>query len=179
MFDGKRHPRELGLAAVGQFLEFVARTETGPVPAVAESREALDFLYREVLHLDLGELPWPRPPRLLDQVRQVLRARYYAVSTEGCYVQWIRRFILFHGAGRGKEGDALQSSLGRTASVHFPLAPVLGERGSGWGGSIFARPRPLTSTASPRTIGIATTAAVRPHPACRGGTPVRNQTRPV
>ena len=46
------------------------------------------FLYRHVLHLELGELPWPRPPRLLDQVHQVLRVRHYARSTEECYVQW-------------------------------------------------------------------------------------------
>jgi site-specific recombinase XerD len=49
-----------------------------------------------VLHLDLGELPLPRPPRLLDQVRQVLRVRHYALSTEDSYVAWIVRFILFH-----------------------------------------------------------------------------------
>jgi hypothetical protein len=62
LFHGKRHPRELGLPEVVQFLESVARTEKDPVPALAASRDALDFLYREVLYLDLGELPWPRPP---------------------------------------------------------------------------------------------------------------------
>jgi len=95
-FHGKRHPRELRLPDVAQFLESVAQTEKNPVRAIAASREALNFLYREVLCLDLGELPWPRPPRLLDQVRQVLRVRHYARRTEDCYLGWALRFILFH-----------------------------------------------------------------------------------
>jgi integron integrase len=36
-------------------------------------------------------------PRLLDQVRDALRVRHYSLRTEASYVQWIRRFILFHG----------------------------------------------------------------------------------
>jgi integron integrase len=36
-------------------------------------------------------------PRLLDRVRQAIRARHYSRSTEKAYVAWIRRFILFHG----------------------------------------------------------------------------------
>ena len=36
------------------------------------------------------------PPRLLDQVREVIRMRHYSIRTEQAYVQWIRRFILFH-----------------------------------------------------------------------------------
>jgi integron integrase len=96
LFHGKRHPRELGLPEVGHFLQSIAQTDPDPLRALAASRQALDFLYREVLHLDLGELPLPRPPRLLDQVRQVLRVRHYARSTEECYVQWITRFLRFH-----------------------------------------------------------------------------------
>jgi integron integrase len=96
LFHNKRHPRALGLSEVGQFLESVARTEKDPVRAIAAGREALAFLYGEVLCLDLGELPLPRPPRLLDQVHQILRVRHYALATESCYAQWITRFILFH-----------------------------------------------------------------------------------
>ena len=96
LFHGKRHPGELGLPEVGQFLASIAHTEKDPLRALAASRAALDFLYREVLHLDLGELPQPRPPRLLDQVRQVLRVRHYARRTEECYVKWTTRFLRFH-----------------------------------------------------------------------------------
>ena len=35
-------------------------------------------------------------PKLLDQVRQAIRVRHLARSTEKSYVDWIRRFILFH-----------------------------------------------------------------------------------
>jgi len=36
------------------------------------------------------------PPKLLDQVRQRLRAKHYSIRTETQYVQWIRRFIFYH-----------------------------------------------------------------------------------
>ena len=38
----------------------------------------------------------PKAPKLLDQVRFRLRTLHYSLSTETSYVDWIRRFILFH-----------------------------------------------------------------------------------
>ncbi len=38
----------------------------------------------------------PGPPRLLDRVRQAIRARHYSFRTEKAYVGWIRRFIFFY-----------------------------------------------------------------------------------
>jgi integron integrase len=35
-------------------------------------------------------------PRLLDQVRDSLRLRHYSLRTEATYIQWIKRFILYH-----------------------------------------------------------------------------------
>ncbi|TAM45671.1 MAG: integron integrase [Gammaproteobacteria bacterium] len=35
-------------------------------------------------------------PRLLDQVRDAIRVRHYSLRTEVTYLQWIKRFILFH-----------------------------------------------------------------------------------
>ena len=35
-------------------------------------------------------------PKLLDQVRHVLRFRHYSYRTEKTYVHWIKRFIFFH-----------------------------------------------------------------------------------
>ncbi len=50
---------------------------------------------------------WPAKPRLLDQVREAIRARHYSRRTEESYVAWIRRFILFHGKRHPKEmGEA-------------------------------------------------------------------------
>ena len=36
-------------------------------------------------------------PKLLEQVRTFMRARRYSLRTEQAYLDWIRRFILFHG----------------------------------------------------------------------------------
>ncbi|MCK9396888.1 MAG: integron integrase [Methylobacter sp.] len=36
------------------------------------------------------------PPKLLDQVRDRIRVKHYSIRTETQYVQWIKRFILFH-----------------------------------------------------------------------------------
>ena len=35
-------------------------------------------------------------PRLLDRVRQAIRMRHYSRRTEQAYVDWVRRFALFH-----------------------------------------------------------------------------------
>jgi integron integrase len=36
-------------------------------------------------------------PRLLDQVRAVIRLKHYSIRTEQAYVDWIKRYIRFHG----------------------------------------------------------------------------------
>lgn len=44
-------------------------------------------------------LPPPPPPRgkkLLDQMSDILRAQHYSFRTEKSYIEWVRRFILFH-----------------------------------------------------------------------------------
>ena len=46
----------------------------------------------------------PDRPRLLDRVRDLLRARHYSPRTEKAYVAWIRRFIRFHG---GRHPDTM------------------------------------------------------------------------
>lgn len=40
---------------------------------------------------------FPAPPRLLDQVRDLIRIKHYSIRTEQAYLQWIKRFIIFHG----------------------------------------------------------------------------------
>jgi len=37
-----------------------------------------------------------RPKKLLEQMRDVLQTQHYAIRTEKAYVDWARRFILFH-----------------------------------------------------------------------------------
>ena len=77
LFHGKRHPRDLGLAEIGRFLEHLAHTEKDPLRAIEEARDALAFLYPNLLGMVLGELPFPEPPRLLDRVRRALRVRHH------------------------------------------------------------------------------------------------------
>jgi integrase len=38
----------------------------------------------------------PTPQKLLDRVRTAIRVRHYSRRTEQAYVDWIRRFIVFH-----------------------------------------------------------------------------------
>ncbi len=46
------------------------------------------------------------PPRFLDQLRDLLRTRHYSRRTEQTYVQWTRRFILFHDKRHPKDMGA-------------------------------------------------------------------------
>ena len=43
------------------------------------------------------------PPKLLDQVRDKLRVKHYAIRTEQSYVDWIKRYIYFHGKTHPKD----------------------------------------------------------------------------
>ncbi len=45
----------------------------------------------------------PKPARLMDQVREVLRYHHYALRTEQAYVSWILRFIRFNSKQHPKE----------------------------------------------------------------------------
>jgi integrase len=40
-------------------------------------------------------IPYPKP-RLLDRVREAIRARHYSRETEKAYIHWIKRYIFFH-----------------------------------------------------------------------------------
>ena len=46
------------------------------------------------------------PPRLLQQVRDRIRAKHYSLRTEETYIHWIKRFIYFHGKRHPKEMGA-------------------------------------------------------------------------
>src|SRR5436309_6365063 len=51
----------------------------------------------------LPTAPKQSKPKLLDQVRQLMRLRHYSLRTEEAYVGWIRRYILFHGKRHPRE----------------------------------------------------------------------------
>ena len=66
----------------------------------------------------------PPPRRLLDQVRDRIRVRHYSIRTEQVYLDWIRRFIRFHGK---RHPSTMQKSLAYD-DVVADVAAFLAER---------------------------------------------------
>jgi integron integrase len=46
------------------------------------------------------------PPRLLEQVREIIRLKHYSIRTEQTYLHWIKRYILFHAKRHPREMGA-------------------------------------------------------------------------
>ena len=62
-------------------------------------------------------------PRLLDRVRDAIRARHYSRSTEKTYVHWIKRYIFFHGKRHPADMGAPEASAFLTSlAVHDKVA---------------------------------------------------------
>jgi integron integrase len=57
------------------------------------------------------QMQTPQPPKLLDRVRQLIRARHYSRRTEEAYTSWIRQFIVFH--GKRHPSDMGSTEVGR------------------------------------------------------------------
>jgi site-specific recombinase XerD len=55
----------------------------------------------------------PQPKKLLEWVRDAVRVKHYSYETEKTYVQWIRRYILFHNKRHPSEmgGDEVNAFL--------------------------------------------------------------------
>ena len=48
------------------------------------------------------------PKKLLDQVRDAIRLKHYSIRTEEAYVNWIKRYIFFHGVRHPAEMGAAE-----------------------------------------------------------------------
>ena len=48
------------------------------------------------------------PQKLLDQLRDVLRVKHYSLRTEKSYINWNKRFILFHDKRHPAEMGAVE-----------------------------------------------------------------------
>jgi integrase len=85
-------------------------------------------------------IPAAPKPKLLDQVRAAIRLRHYSLRTEEAYVQWIKRFIFFHGKRHPSE-------MGEQEITHFLSAllflyrPVLDQQ-VGWLDEVVGARRP-------------------------------------
>jgi integron integrase len=125
----KRHPQEMGVPEVRAFLEDARFS--GQTGERVEAAAAIRFLYEGVLqrHWPRGALEGPnenganrssgkpsavylngRQPgvKLLDRVRNALRVGQYALETEKTYVDWIKKYIHFHGKKHPEEMGALE-----------------------------------------------------------------------
>lgn len=66
----------------------------------------------------------PKPKKLLDQVRDALRLKNYAYSTEKTYVDWIERYIRFHKLRHPKEMNSPEVEAFLThLAVNLNVAP--------------------------------------------------------
>lgn len=79
LFHGKQHPRELGPEAIGEYLNHLAAKERVAASTQNQALCALSFLYKQILNIDLGEIPefsYARRPRRLPVVlsRNEIRA---------------------------------------------------------------------------------------------------------
>ena len=99
-------------------------------------------------------VPNPKLKRL-DPVREVLRLKHYALRTERCYCDWIRRYLRFHGMRSREEllpgtekvepfltpasaGLGFRDEAGHGAGrerVEGPVHGAGGERGAGLAGA--------------------------------------------
>ena len=50
----------------------------------------------------------PKPVGLIERVREVVRYKHYSIRTEEAYVQWVRRFVAFHGKRHPRELGAVE-----------------------------------------------------------------------
>jgi len=72
-------------------------------------------------------------PKLLDQVRQVIRVKHYSLRTEEAYLNWIKRFIFFHNKkhpiemGEKEIGEFITHRIGshEKQQLLFPLVPLI------------------------------------------------------
>ncbi len=78
---------------------------------------------KSIAYTEKSHMP-EQPNKLLDQVRDALRIRHYSYRTEQCYVDWIKRFILFHQKRHPQEmgGLEIEAFLADLAQEHHVAA---------------------------------------------------------
>jgi integron integrase len=73
--------------------------------------------------MDANDLAAPPEPRLLDRMRDRIRLKHYSIRTEYAYLDWARRFVLFHGKRHpAKMGSVEVESFLTHLAVHRNVA---------------------------------------------------------
>lgn len=109
LFQGKRHPREMGAAEVEAFLTHLAVERKVSASTQNQAKAALLFLYREVLQVDL---PWlvevvaAKVGRLLPVVLMQREARELLLRLNG--TMWLVASLLYGTGMRVLEGLRLR-----------------------------------------------------------------------
>ncbi len=67
-------------------------------------------------------MPDQPPRKLLDQVRDAMRLKHYSLRTENTYVEWIRRYILFHHKRHPQEMGAVEKDAVKLAGLNKPAS---------------------------------------------------------
>jgi integron integrase len=139
VFHGKRHPREMGKAEVEQFLTYLAKERHVAVSTQNQALNALNFLYRQVLHQpfgQLGEIERPKRKRNIPVVLSQAEVRRLLGVMEGT-VGLIAR--LLYGTGmRLMEGLRL-----RVKDVDFGRGQIVLHDGKGGSDRVTMLPESL------------------------------------
>ena len=60
--------------------------------------------------------------KLIDQVRDVIRVKHYSLQTERSYIQWIKRYIIFHAKRHPKEMGKIEIEQFLTSLAHSKVS---------------------------------------------------------
>ncbi len=126
-FHHKAHPKDLDGHDVARFLSYLAQRENVAIATQNQALNALAFLYREILDIDLGELPEiirPTRPKRLPTVltsSEVIRILQYLKEPHLTITQ------LMYGAGL-RVGEVLRL---RIMDVDFEQMEILVRSGKG------------------------------------------------
>ncbi|HET7025997.1 MAG TPA: integron integrase [Gemmatimonadales bacterium] len=124
---GRRHPREMGGAEVGQFLSWLARERQVSAATQNQALAALLFLYRDVLGRAIGDVGVTARARTPERVPVVLSRREVRLVLE--QLEGVPRLValLLYGSGmRLMEALAL-----RVKDIDFERGEIVVRRGKG------------------------------------------------
>jgi hypothetical protein len=75
--------------------------------------------------MDTRDIAAPQEPRLFDRMRDKIRLKHYSIRTEFAYLDWVRRFILFHAKRHLGSEERPRSCPGDRASNGIGVAFLL------------------------------------------------------
>jgi integron integrase len=107
-------PRDVELTEAAHLRDWTGpEAEPGSAPHPSSGRRDSTDGRATALPAASDSAPPAGAPRLLDRLRTAVRLRHYSPNTEYAYVQWARRFILFHGKQHPRElgADAIERFL--------------------------------------------------------------------